>query len=236
MKPWAILTAALYGAILLLLTVPIIVAFFPVDQANRVGDAILIYKQWGYWIWFGIMVAGQGLLLLVPVNLSERKLIPRRRLLIPVIVAALLFANIVFGTVLSVAAAAFGDKGLEIFAPFGDHPIGLVLNILLPLGFWAFWAVVFHRSTKTDAPDAVIKKLTRWLLRGSILELLVAVPSHVIVRHRDDCCAPMGPFWGITTGISVMLFCFGPGVFFLFADRFNRLRPKNLDASAASAG
>jgi len=59
------------------------------------------------------------------------------------------------------------------------------------------------------------------------LELLVAVPSHVIVRRRDDCCAPMGTFWGITTGISVMLLCFGPGVFFLFVERFQKLKPRS---------
>ena len=70
-----------------------------------------------------------------------------------------------------------------------------------------------------------LKRATRWLLRGSILELLVAVPSHVIVRRRDDCCAPAGTFWGIATGISVMLLCFGPGVFFLFVERCRRLKP-----------
>jgi hypothetical protein len=61
-----------------------------------------------------------------------------------------------------------------------------------------------------------------WLLRGSILELLIAVPSHVIVRQRDDCCAPFATFWGIVTGISVMLISFGPGVLFLFAARIRR--------------
>ena len=76
--------------------------------------------------------------------------------------------------------------------------------------------------------------IPRWLMRGSVLQLLVAVPSHVMVRDRGDCCAPLGAFWGITTGLSVMLFCFGPGVFFLFADRFSRLRPKNLDAPATA--
>jgi hypothetical protein len=67
---------------------------------------------------------------------------------------------------------------------------------------------------------------TRWLLRGSILELLIAVPSHVLVRRRDDCCAPAGTFWGIATGISVMLLCFGPGIFFLFVARCRKLKPR----------
>ena len=94
------------------------------------------------------------------------------------------------------------------------------------LVFWSVWAIIFRRATKSDEPDALLKRITRWLLRGSILELLVAVPSHIIVRRREDCCAPAGTFWGIATGVSIMLLCFGPGVFFLFVERFKRLQPK----------
>jgi len=43
---------------------------------------------------------------------------------------------------------------------------------------------------------------------------------------------PGGTFWGIATGISVMLLCFGPGVFFLFAERCRKLKPR----SAATNG
>jgi hypothetical protein len=46
------------------------------------------------------------------------------------------------------------------------------------------------------------------------------VPSHVIVRRRDDCCAPAGTFWEIAMGISMMLFCSASGVFFLFVEWF----------------
>ena len=104
---------------------------------------------------------------------------------------------------------------------------------LLLLVFWVTWAVVFRNFAKQDDPDALVKRITRWLLRGSILELLIAVPTHVVVRRRDDCCAPAGTFWGIATGISIMLLCFGPGVFFLFVERFNRLKPKAQDTTGA---
>jgi hypothetical protein len=47
--------------------------------------------------------------------------------------------------------------------------------------------------------------------------------------------APAGTFWGIATGISVMLLCFGPGVFFLFVERFERLKPKTQSDDENSA-
>ena len=80
--------------------------------------------------------------------------------------------------------------------------------------FWTLWAFIFGSFAKSDDPNAFIHRATGWLLRGSILELLIAVPSHIIVRRRGDCCAPIGTFWGITTGISVMLLCFGPAFSF----------------------
>src|SRR5262249_46691642 len=93
-----------------------------------------------------------------------------------------------------------------------------VLNLIgLPFVFWLVWALVFYHFAKADEAGTLVQRVTRWLLRGSILELLVAVPSHIIARHRQDCCAPLVTFWGIVTGLSVMLLAFGPGVLFLFA-------------------
>jgi len=84
----------------------------------------------------------------------------------------------------------------------------------------------FYHYAKADEAETLVQRTTRWLLRGSILELLVAVPSHIIVRQREECCAPIVSFWGIVTGISVMLLSFGPGVLFLFAARIRQRRPR----------
>ena len=97
-----------------------------------------------------------------------------------------------------------------------------MLTVMIVL--WLIWAAIFYRFARSDDPNMLVKRITRWLLRGSILELLVAVPSHIIVRNRNDCCAPIATFWGICTGLSVMLMCFGPGVFFLFVERLRRMK------------
>ena len=133
----------------------------------------------------------------------------------------------------SVLAGIYGDHipsyynlGYDI-SNMGDTGIGAFFTGLLTLFvFWLIWMIIFRRAASKGDPHSLVKRTMRWLLRGSILELLVAVPSHVIVRRRGDCCAPVITFWGIATGISVMLLCFGPGVFFLFVERFRRLKPK----------
>jgi hypothetical protein len=85
------------------------------------------------------------------------------------------------------------------------------------LGLWAFWSVVFVLYYRR-AP-ARMAEATGWLLKGSILELLVAVPAHVIVRRRDDCSAPDVTAFGIITGTAVTLMCFGPGLIALYQRR-----------------
>ena len=88
------------------------------------------------------------------------------------------------------------------------------------------WTLVFYRTSRDAAPMDVITRQCRYLLKGSILELLVAVPTHIVARARDYCCAGFWTFLGIAFGVSVMLFSFGPGVFFLFAARWKRLHPQ----------
>ncbi|MFZ1072324.1 MAG: hypothetical protein WAO21_02705 [Verrucomicrobiia bacterium] len=249
MKRWAFLTVLLYALALLLLTTPVLLMAFGnwgMKSNNfQTRDAFELYLQWGYWLWLAIMVAGQALLLLLPISIAERRLPARRPLRTPVIVSAFLLANLCFAGIFSILCAIFTDKAFDYFDLFSIFASGTNQNsqsngnnsgwgelftmILTVLIFWLIWGLVFRRFAKTDDPESLLKRLTRWLLRGSILELLVAVPSHVIVRRRDDCCAPGGTFWGIATGISVMLLCFGPGVFFLFVERYEQLKPKPLD-------
>ena len=234
MKRWAVLTVLLYAFTLLLLTLPTILIAFD-GRDNYSFRLLKIFLPWGYWLWLAVLVAGQALLLLLPLDLAERRLPARRALKIPVIVTGFFLANLCFAGFLSLFCALFKEDGFGMFGfftPFSSvrvYPsytetrLGDVITVLV---FWFIWGVIFHRSTKSDDPDALLKRAIRWLLRGSILELLIAVPSHVIVRRREDCCAPVGTFWGIATGISVMLLCFGPGVFFLFTERFERLKPR----------
>ena len=247
MKRWAVLTVLLYALALALLTLP--VALVAGGSWGKNGsmiafhDLLQIYLAWGYWLWVAVLTAGQALLLLLPVDISERRLPARRKLKVPVIVTAFFLANLFIAGVFSILFAIFTDGAFSVFS-FTDWILGhriagsqppsvdtttpgvwTTIGIIVAV-CWLVWALVFFRYAKSDDPDALLKRITRWLLRGSILELLIAVPSHVIVRRRDDCCAPAGTFWGIATGISVMLLCFGPGVYFLFVERCQKLKPK----------
>jgi hypothetical protein len=244
MKRWAVLTVLLYALALLVLTLPVmLIAFgswFKPEPHIPLQETLALFKNWGYWLWLVVMVAGQLLLLLLPINIVERRLPARRPLKIPVIVTAFFLANLCLAGLISLLCAIFKENGVikeggaYLFQFLNPLPLnqpdsfwhfvgGIIITVT---AFWIIWAFIFRRFAKTDDENSLVKRSTRWLLRGSILELLIAVPSHVIVRRRDDCCAPAGTFWGIATGISVMLLCFGPGVYFLFVERCRKLKPK----------
>jgi uncharacterized membrane protein YhaH (DUF805 family) len=247
MKRWAALTVLLYAIALLALTVPAIWIAFNgwSDKGVSLQNALKMYLRWGYWLWLAVLVAGQALLLLLPINIVERRLPARRPLKTPVIVTAFFLANLCFAGLLSILCLYDKEDGFNFFGYFLPFKASQVSPsdfqtefgaVITGLAFWIIWAVIFRSFAKSDDPDSLLKRSTRWLLRGSILELLVAVPSHIIVRRRGDCCAPIGTFWGIATGISVMLLCFGPGVFFLFVERFKRLQPKSPETGPPPAG
>jgi hypothetical protein len=229
MKRWAIATVALYVIALVLLTTPAFLVGFagwapPPDPAGGfdIGDLLDAYAWYGTWIWLAVLAGGQALFLLVPIHIAERRLPARRPVKLPAIATGFFLANLLFGAALSIGCVFLGVDALGTETTTSYSKILLVCVVVS----WVLWTFVFRRFANSDDPAEFINRSIRWLLRGSILELLVAVPSHIIVRRRGDCCAPVGTFWGIVTGTSVMLLCFGPGVFFLFAERFRRLKPK----------
>ena len=128
---------------------------------------------------------------------------------------AALFALLSAGAIWSIDAALFGDDS-RLVASSDWEAVG-AWGCLWALWGWVFWVYLKRRS------DA-LNKILFWLLRGSVLELLVAVPCHVLVRQREECSAPIVSGFGIVTGIAIMLLSFGPGVLFLYRRRLESYR------------
>jgi len=219
MKRWALVVVALYLLILVVLTVPVVLlAFAP--QAS-VKDIIEGYGTLPYWLWLGVMVLAQTALLVVPVRMAGRRPVTRRSLLLPIITAGLMMGALAVGAMYSLYEFALLDKSSNGWFWWAAIVSGVVI--------WGVWSVLFYRSSRGVEPSDVISRQCRLMFRGSVLELLVAVPTHIVARSRDYCCAGFGTFIGITLGISVMLFSYGPAVFFLYVERWRRVHPEASD-------
>lgn len=173
---------------------------------------------WPFWVLCGVVVVSQILLLAVPIRIVKERPIPRRSIWATAIAAGLLFTLVVASVVASAGAALWGDDSFQ----------GWNLGLLFVLVLWALWAWVFRSFARSTDPRAAVRRLTTWLVRGSILELLVAVPSHILVRNKDVCCAHGLTAIGIATGLVVILMAFGPGIYFLYTDRIRRTSTKQM--------
>ena len=219
MKRWAWIVAALYVLTLMVLTVPAgLLAFAP---QLKLAEAAAVYGWWPYWLWLGVMFIGQFALLTVPVHVASLRPVTRGPVWQTILVGSLMAGGLVAAAVLSLYEFAFrlenGNQGWWT---------ALGAGILA----WCLWALVFSRISRDTKPTDMVSRLCRGLFQGSILELLIAVPTHVVARCRNYCCAGFMTFIGLAMGISVMLFSFGPAVFFLFVERWQRLHPAQADS------
>lgn len=221
MRKWGLVVSLFYAGAVILLLVPVAVAL--VGDWHSIGDLhrhiTEAYHYWATWLCVGLFLAGQILLLALSVDATHRRLKPRTHILLSALVAGLFLAVLTSAALLSITLASRGDNVPDW---------AVVVLRWTPLAAWIGWGVVFYLYSKEV--DSSVTRAVSWLLRGSVLELLIAVPSHVIVRRRDDCCAPIGTGIGIASGLAIMLLSFGPSVLFLYKKRMNSLR-----AGAAAA-
>ena len=210
MRRWGLVITLFYAVILVVLLMPALTYLtMGIDSSGWHGFFEHVregYTTWATWPILAIPVAAEALLLFLRVDTTQKRLKPRTRLTVSAGMAGL------FLSILSVASLlCMWVIGKDDHAPaiFDDNPLTSILVVCV--FFWLVWSVLFYLISR-DSTDPVTRAVS-WLIRGSVLELLIAVPAHVIVRRRNDCSAPIATGFGITSGIAIMLLAFGPSVF-----------------------
>lgn len=217
MRRWGMLITLAYAVILTAFLVPLVEllnAHFRSPEFRRtfVDNVAKGYSSWSTWMFIGICVAGQVLLLFLSVDTTFQKIKPRAHILLSCLLTASASAVLSGAALLCIGFGIWSDR-------FGRHFFDKLNLFYAWAGLWLLWAVIFLIYFRN--PSARISRVTSWLIRGSVLELLIAVPSHVIVRRRDDCSAPVATSFGIVMGIAIMLLCFGPSVLLLYKKRLD---------------
>jgi len=216
MKRWAWVTIILYGVIFIVVTIPVIyLAFLGTGTKISLKD---MAENWNNWAVLAIFLLCQAALLLVPVRITDKRPVTRSSIITCIVGAAFMAGLLVAGVIVSVG---------EIITKYPFHGFTWWLSLGVLVIMWIVWGTIFRKWAKALEPRALIERQSRFLYRGSILELLIAIPAHVIARNRDYCCAGVSTLAGIIFGIAVMLFSFGPGVYFLFAERLKNSRKKS---------
>ncbi len=212
MRRWGLIVTLFYSLVVVALLVPMGLLLVA-DSAVSVNDLKDAYSHWGTWTFAGIVILGQVLLLWLSVDTTQRRLRPRTHILVSVVTTGLLMAILTVDIAFAVGVGMRGDK----FLPDAPSPAAFLAAFAIP---WLIWGILFYRFCRNSSDPVTLA--VAWLFRGSVLELLIAVPAHVIVRRRHDCSAPIATSSGITTGIAIMLLSFGPSVLLLYRRRMER--------------
>jgi hypothetical protein len=218
MRNWGIVISVFYAVIVLVILVPVAVLLSGASEnTGWSGCARAVHDAFGeglIWVIIAILLISQALLLFLSVDKSPQKLKPRTHLWISCLVAAALTALLAWGIYLNLGVGIYGEKFLNGV----DSHVETGMDLVKAWGvLWFIWALVFYLYLRNKSD--VVNRVIAWLLKGSVLELLIAVPCHVIVRRREHCCAPIVTSFGIATGMAIMLLSFGPSVLFLCKKR-----------------
>ncbi|HYL91603.1 MAG TPA: hypothetical protein VEW69_00445 [Alphaproteobacteria bacterium] len=202
MRKWGVVITVLYAVVLLCLVVPTGVLLAK-------GSLAEVYKDAWTWGLVTILVTCQAVLLFLSVDSSPQRPKPRAHIALSYLVTGILFTLLAVFAVLCVGFAIKADD-------------------VSPLVWWialvVVWMIPFYLHMQNS--NTMVARATSWLLKGSVLELLIAVPSHIIVRRRHDCSAPIVTSFGISTGIAIMLLAFGPAVLLLYKKRMDEYRSR----------
>lgn len=221
MRKWGILVSIFYALIVLVLIVPGAV-FLTGDNPTLprvIGALREASGEWLLWLPVLAVLAGQALLLFLSVDTSQKRLKPRAHILVSCTVTGMLLALLVTAVVLSLGLAISSDKFMDKYFDTAAEVVGFWLIA------WLLWGVVFYWYARNSTE--IVTRAVSWLLKGSVLELLIVVPCHVIVRRRHDCSAPIVTSFGIGTGIAIMLLSFGPSILFLIKKRLDSYPPRH---------
>lgn len=186
MRKWGMVISAFYALILLVLLLPV---FLLLRHGQYDGlspfwrDLAETSGAWEIWAVFAALFSGQGLLLFLSVDATQKRLKPRAHIFLTCLVASILTAVLTLAVIGAIGVAVEGDTLLE----------GSLANpFLFFAALWAAWGVLFFLYFRNSSE--IVNHAVSWLLKGSVLEMLVAIPCHVIVRRRQECSAPAVTF------------------------------------------
>ena len=158
-----------------------------------------------------LLILCRASLMMVPVRAAANRPTTRRSIWIPILGSGLLIATLFM----------FAGSALSEYA---DEKISQVPAVVVgAICVWLMWLGVFIPMTFAIDPTSIGMKLHRLIFAGSLLELLIAVPCHIVVRRRPDCCAGVVTAMAICVGVLVMFITWAQAFFCFFIGDGNGL-------------
>jgi len=171
-----------------------------------------------YWLWlFAVMlrddlslsigallamVISQALFVLCLCTTNLHGPVSRCRAFMPIVLAAFM---------MTVLVAALFCALIDLFDVQGNIYFLWGFLILLTIN-WIVWSIALFVKHGEEERYTMARKLLLILILGSLAELLIAIPSFIIAGTRPGWMPNTLSGFGVTSGVFVMLWAFGPGI------------------------
>lgn len=144
--------------------------------------------------------------------------------IIPIIIFSLMFAILVFSINFTLAEFLNG-KYFEVVSKIFNG-IGFYIALL---AIWITLAIIGILINLKKETDQIYKKYLIALISGSLLELIITIPLHIIILKRKECFAGLVSMLGIMGGFFVLIFAMGPSIFLFLIYFYNKFNKKGND-------
>ena len=207
----------LYLALLALLTVPHLLFSFPEGSKEAVSFSMAMEAMQHpiTWIFILFLLLCQIALLAIPVRSANERPIGKAPVWATIVVGAFFMALLVYSLLLVLTETTVLNQAKDPW---------FYITLAIFFIMWIVWGLLFKKTADSESPESLSNKVTRWMIRASILEVLIAIPAHVYVRQKTYCCAGFLTFFGLTMGICIMLIAFGPGIYYLYRAKIAQKR------------
>lgn len=200
------------------------------------GNVLMEFKSLVWAFVSAVIFTGSQFLFLVPLATQPKAGGKPRSLRLQVVIAAFLGGALTVGfamAVASVISTLFLGVEDEWSYPMAVYSLLWIPNIftvetkylfdslfLGSLGFillsWSTWAfVLWHRVKINHHNPGYLGRIAGRLFAGSIIEFLLVIPLHIMVKKKTDCYCAAGTFGALVLSFMAGLWLFGPFVFML---------------------
>lgn len=210
----------------------ILIAFFIINMMVAMGTAAVLFEPRVAFdetivnfalILSVVLLICQILLFGIKISVTEDRPVPKRKISWTSVLMGLVMAALTFSAFMCLFLVIFTED-----SPSNESEDAFIIMLfILFFGSWLFWGYTFMAAYKENLPGEFLRKMLKKVMIGSAAELIIAVQSHIVFRNRDDCCAPIVSYFGIVTGVTVLLMAFGPGIVFMYLKRMNSKKPKS---------
>lgn len=146
----------------------------------------------------------------------------KQRLIIPIAIAAFMLAVLGISFILPLIELF----RIDIDSWWTEETNTLVCYTILGIS-WLVWGIYFFIKLRRSWRYKATGSLLSLVMAANILQLLVSIVAHHIVRRRGGCLVGIFTSMGIMGGVIVMMWSFGPAILFLFLREKYKLEQKS---------